>query len=192
MGTGTNTADQDETSPRGGLTFDDREVTSPKAKAKSSKGLLSLKLLWNIATERFDRLLECNEIWRTFMAENTAPDHETNDSHRRFIRINPDLQYKVPRLNEVKELGRLEKATSEYLNQNLARTKEIAHRLIASTFFFDKNPSSVKQRNPNQFECEGKPPRAWPLSPQIPAPKLTHFPNPTHRQNPLPLRAKLR
>ena len=44
------------------------------------------------------------------MAENTAPEYDTNDNHSRFIRISPDLQFKVPGLNEAKEPGRLEKA----------------------------------------------------------------------------------
>jgi len=79
----------------------------------------------------------------------------TGLNKRRFIRINPDLRSKVPRLDAVDELNRLEKAASENLHTNSAKLKEVAHRLIASSFFFEKDPGSVRPTN-SGYECTGK------------------------------------
>ncbi|KAK5655399.1 hypothetical protein OQA88_5669 [Cercophora sp. LCS_1] len=125
IGTGANTAGQEKTRPvRNQPPFENGEASSPQVKGKSSS--TPWKMWWNIATDRFDRLLQCDDIWRTFMAENIFPEFDGNGNHRRYIRINPDLQ-----------------------------TREVAHRLIASTFFFEKAAGSVKQQD-SSFTCEGR------------------------------------
>ncbi|KAI2469692.1 hypothetical protein F4781DRAFT_431216 [Annulohypoxylon bovei var. microspora] len=75
------------------------------------------------------------------MAETSSSDHSRISSmnRRRFIRINPDLRFKVPRLDAVDELGRLETAAMDNLDANKPKAREVAHRLIASTFFFEKD-----------------------------------------------------
>ncbi|KAK7452493.1 hypothetical protein Landi51_04381 [Colletotrichum acutatum] len=112
--------------------------------------------LAQIAADRFDRILSCNAIWSDFKTDILSQNsHVTRDSHRRHIRVNPDLRFKVPRLDAVNELESLERATKRYLNMNRGKIKEIAHRLVASCFFFEKDAGSVRQVKEG-FECTGK------------------------------------
>ncbi|EXF82920.1 hypothetical protein CFIO01_01290 [Colletotrichum fioriniae PJ7] len=112
--------------------------------------------LAQIAADRFDRILSCNAIWSDFKTDILSQNsHVTRDSHRRHIRVNPDLRFKVPRLDAVNELESLERATKRYLNLNRGKIKEIAHRLVASSFFFEKDAGSVRQVKEG-FECTGR------------------------------------
>lgn len=106
--------------------------------------------LLTTVTDRFDSILNCNKIWNDFRVN--AVGQYTHD-RRRFIRLNPDLGFKVPKLDEVRELGNIQKAASDHLKHN-SRVKEIAHRLIASTFFFEKIEASTRE-NDGKYECEG-------------------------------------
>lgn len=126
-----------------------------RPKPKGAKTFLPMQLI-NIAAERFDSLLECNSTWQSFVTENTSSDfsHLSRGNHRRFIRLNPDLRFKVPRLDAVDDISQLEKAAADYLQQNSSRTKEVAHRLVASSFFFEKDRNSVRQVR-DGFECTG-------------------------------------
>jgi hypothetical protein len=47
----------------------------------------------------------------------------------------------------------VQKAAYDQIQTN-ARVKEIAHRLIASTFFFEKTEASTKERE-GGYECYG-------------------------------------
>ncbi|EXL94536.1 hypothetical protein FOIG_12731 [Fusarium odoratissimum NRRL 54006] len=49
----------------------------------------------------------------------------------------------------------VERKTSRYLKQNRELVKETAHRLIASTFFFETDPSRIKHVG-NGFRCQGR------------------------------------
>ncbi|KAK1491219.1 hypothetical protein CTAM01_10334 [Colletotrichum tamarilloi] len=112
--------------------------------------------LAQIAADRFDRILSCNAIWSDFKTDILSQNsHVTRDSHRRHIRVNPDLRFKIPRLDAVNELDSLERATKRYLNLNRGKIKEIAHRLVASCFFFEKDVGSVRQVKEG-FECTGR------------------------------------
>ena len=57
--------------------------------------------------------------------------------------------------DDVAKLDEVEQEAREVLRQNLAELIEIAHRLVASTFFFEKDVASVKQ-NAQGFTCTGK------------------------------------
>jgi len=169
IGTGKNGDDEDARTAtgRGQIPESANNAASStgKARAKSAKTFLPLQL-FNIAAERFDRLMECNSIWKNFTTETSATDtnRAPQGTHRRLIRINPDLQTKVPRLDAIEELGRLEKAAKQNLADNNGRIREVAHRLVASTFFFEKDRNSVKQ-GLNGFSCSGTCSVPFPVSP---------------------------
>jgi hypothetical protein len=101
-------------------------------------------------TDRFDSIMNCNKIWNDFRVNVVGPyPHD----RRRFIRLNPDLGFPVPKLDAIDELRKVGKAASNHLKHN-AWVKEVAHRLIASTFFFEKIEASTRE-NDGQYECEG-------------------------------------
>jgi len=152
LGTGTNGLEE---SDKATASAGDEGNSAGGKKHKITKSFLPL--MWSIATERLDRLMECNIILKNFIAESVSSDFTRSSSgnHRRFIRINPDIRSSVPRLDAVDEMDNLEKSVKEYLESNMQRVREVAHRLIASTFFFEKDRNSVTQVQ-NGFQCSGK------------------------------------
>lgn len=106
---------------------------------KSSSKSFLLKDLWDIVSHRLHSALRCEEIWRRFVTEtSSAARGGYRDNASRLIRINPDLRSTVPELDAVGEIKNLERAASVYLEQNWGKIREVGHRLIASSFFFDK------------------------------------------------------
>ncbi|KAI0888236.1 uncharacterized protein GGS22DRAFT_95044 [Annulohypoxylon maeteangense] len=155
IGTGKNTLEMDEHYLHSSQArqFDLPSHSKPKTRKRTS---LPHSLL-SIATNRFDNLLECNKIWDNYFAETSSSDYSRISSmnKRRLIRLNPDLRFKVPRLDAVEELDHIEKAAIADLNKNKAKVIEVAHRLIASTFFFEKDPNSVRPTD-HGYECIGR------------------------------------
>ncbi|KAK8118120.1 uncharacterized protein PG998_006401 [Apiospora kogelbergensis] len=119
---------------------------SDKPAAREVKGQ-SLKSLYRVVVERFDYLLHCNRIWNDFMAEMGVADSNSSGSkynlHRRMLRINPDLKSKVPRLDDKSQVDAIENATREYMRSIPDEIREIANKLVASTFFFARE--SIEQ-----------------------------------------------
>lgn len=158
IGTGTNSQDGESGLPRRSTKSyqEEEELSNARPKLKSSKSFFPMDL-WKTVMDRLGSLMRCNEIWNSFLTETSMSRHGRLGAHRRLIRIDPDLRGKVPALDDVDEIRNLEKATSLYLRQipPTARIREIAHRLIASTFFFEKDKSSIRSVSKG-FECSGK------------------------------------
>ncbi|KAI1736759.1 FabD/lysophospholipase-like protein [Xylaria scruposa] len=151
LGTGKHDTDDGQVS-RSSKTADMQSPIQGRPKDRISRSFTRQML--NIAIDRIDKLLECNTIWNNYLAENTDFSRGNNLIKQRFIRINPDLPFKVPDLDAVKDLEQLEKATNYNPNQISLRIKEVAHRLIASSFFFEKDSGSVRP-NVMGYECTG-------------------------------------
>ena len=128
---------------------------SSKPAAQEVKGQ-TIKSFCRVVLDRFDYLLQCNRMWDDFMAEMAVADSSSRSSasslRRRMLRINPDLKSRVPRLDAVDQFDSIEYATKRYMNSTQAKTREIVHKLVASTFFFEKE--SIKQVD-SQFQCKG-------------------------------------
>lgn len=73
---------------------------------------------------------------------------------QRYRRVCPELFSKLPRTDDVAKIGDVEREAQEVLRQDLSELVEIAHRLVASTFFFEKDMASVKQKA-SGFTCTG-------------------------------------
>ncbi|KAI1737988.1 hypothetical protein F4680DRAFT_426738 [Xylaria scruposa] len=94
-------------------------------------------------------------IWDEFLASNlTRIDRQSIGDRSRYIRMNPKLNIDIPKFDDIKQLGALETEAEEAVSQDIARIKEIVHRLLASSFFFEKSISSVKQVK-DGFTCSG-------------------------------------
>lgn len=175
VGTGTMTVEKEDdmrplSSGRDSLDGSGEGVSSSTPVRPSMWTSLSL----NTFVEDVDRFLASRDDWDNFVSEHTAPrfnDNKgsTNGDQRRYIRFNPDLQTSLPRLNDVQALERLERAAALYFNLNSLRIQEVAHRLVASTFFFEKDPNSVQQISDNStWECQGKSPSPAPPPDTLP------------------------
>ncbi|KAI0124847.1 hypothetical protein BJ170DRAFT_478611 [Xylariales sp. AK1849] len=153
LGTGINNSELEVTASRSSTSSrESTNLTSPTSKQKPTKGFLPTQL-WNTVSDRFESLLNCNKIWDGFIAENSHLDW-SKDDHHRYIRINPEMPFKVPRLDDVSALEDIEQATTAYVHKNMPRIREIVHRLVASTFFFEKESGSVRQLH-DRFQCAG-------------------------------------
>ncbi|KAI0544412.1 hypothetical protein F4679DRAFT_576867 [Xylaria curta] len=94
-------------------------------------------------------------IWDEFLASNlTRIDRRSIGDRSRYIRMNPKLNIETPRFDDIKQLGVLEREAEEAVSQDIARIKEIVHRLLASSFFFEKTVNSVRQIK-DGFTCSG-------------------------------------
>jgi hypothetical protein len=102
-------------------------------------------------SSRFDNILNCTRIWNDFRIDVLGGPY-SND-RRRYIRLNPDLGFKVPKLDALDQLHDIQQAAHDQLKNN-ARIKEVAHRLVASTFFFEKIDATTREADGKHL-CEG-------------------------------------
>lgn len=102
-------------------------------------------------TDRLNDQRLCEKTWSRFLSL-YVPKKPT--VRQRYKRICPELFSKLPRFDDVSKLDDLESEAQEVLRQNSAELVEVAHRLVASTFFFEKDMASVKQKA-SGFTCTG-------------------------------------
>ncbi|KAI0143270.1 hypothetical protein BJ166DRAFT_87666 [Pestalotiopsis sp. NC0098] len=81
--------------------------------------------------------------------------HVTSDVDRsRYVRLNPELFKEMPKFSDVSKIDDLERQTEESIRRNPGVIMEAVHRLIASTFFFEKEAGSTKQTKEG-YTCTG-------------------------------------
>jgi hypothetical protein len=73
---------------------------------------------------------------------------------RQYIRINPFLTFPVPQLDEVDSLPKLQEDVQRLLRESRDWLNDLANRLVASTFFFEKENVSIREEE-TQFLCKG-------------------------------------
>ncbi|KAI0805870.1 FabD/lysophospholipase-like protein [Xylaria sp. FL0064] len=117
-------------------------------------------------TDRLNDQRLSERAWGNFLSTHVG---RKTSVRRRYRRICPELFTKLPKFDEVAKLEGVELEALEVLRQNSAELIEIAHRLVASTFFFEKDIASVKQKT-SGFTCTGSLfCRFRPYSPEIKA-----------------------
>ena len=84
-------------------------------------------------------------------------DSEHSNDGRRYIRINPNLGYNPPLLDEKKHIYKLQDDTIASLSFTSEKTQiqKIAHRLVASSFYYDRT-SATRDEPFNRYSCSGK------------------------------------
>ncbi|KAI1798690.1 FabD/lysophospholipase-like protein [Daldinia bambusicola] len=102
-------------------------------------------------TDKLNDQRQCDKAWNRFMYSSAMKDESVKE---RYMRICPELLTKLPKFDEVQKIGLVEQETAEVLRQNHQDITEAAHRLVASTFFFEKDAGSVKQ-TPSGYSCTG-------------------------------------
>lgn len=88
--------------------------------------------------------------WNKYMSQGFVDD--TNRA--RYMRIDPELFSELPKFADVTKIDELERQTEAAIRRNPGIILEAAHRLVASTFFFERDPGSVKQTNEG-YRCTG-------------------------------------
>ncbi|KAI1079978.1 hypothetical protein F5B20DRAFT_147122 [Whalleya microplaca] len=132
---------------------DDSSLVSVTDSDLARKGGLPSKSA--IKIHFLDDYQRCDLAWDKFIAASDVLDLlQTTDDIRKYIRFSPELNMKIPKFDDIQMLDELEREADEVLQQNVLEIKEIAHRLVASTFFFDKELSSVEQTT-SGYACRG-------------------------------------
>ncbi|KAI1125989.1 hypothetical protein F5Y10DRAFT_279102 [Nemania abortiva] len=117
-------------------------------------------------TDRLNDPRVIEKTWNSFLSSHVS---QSKSIRQRYRRICPELFSKLPKFDDVARLDEVEREAQEVLRQNSAELVEIAHRLVASTFFFEKDMASVKQKA-SGFTCTGSIYcRFRPYSPEIKA-----------------------
>lgn len=107
-----------------------------------------------VMVNRVDNILNSEQLWNEFKI--WVLDAKAASEGRRYLRINPKLGYRPPRLDEKGQLEGLRATVIDKLrntNSYRWRIARIVHRLVASTFYFEKREA------PRQYEdyhlCKG-------------------------------------
>lgn len=103
-----------------------------------------------------DSVLDSEIAWKEFYVEVLGPTFP-EDKCGRYIHINPDLGYGPPALDENGRMLEVQAATETVLKTraNQVKIQEIAHRLVASTFYFQKSLLKENERDDTWY-CKGK------------------------------------
>ncbi len=104
--------------------------------------------LWDMGSSRVESILNCTKIWNDFRIDVVSGPYRN-----RYIRLNPNLGSKVPKLDDVGQLQDVQQATNDQLKTD-PQIIQVAHRLIASTFFFERIDASIRERD-GSYECDG-------------------------------------
>ncbi|KAI2616839.1 FabD/lysophospholipase-like protein [Hypoxylon sp. NC1633] len=102
-------------------------------------------------TDRQNDQRHCDRTWNRFMSSTAMKDEAVR---QRYLRICPELLVKLPKFDDLQRMDSVEEETAYVLRQNRQDVIEAAHRLVASTFFFEKDAGSVKQSS-SGFTCTG-------------------------------------
>ncbi|OCL09871.1 hypothetical protein AOQ84DRAFT_220281 [Glonium stellatum] len=109
-------------------------AANSEVKYKEWKRIGFIAKMWRVMAGRFDNILKCERIWEDYVANATYPCKEDPELKHRFIRLNVDISGSIPNLDEIDKLEELKR---EVTKDKVPRVKEVAHRLIASCFYFD-------------------------------------------------------
>jgi hypothetical protein len=99
--------------------------------------------------------LDSELAWRDFVADVFGANN-SDVNCQRYIRLNPDLKSDVPSIDAKKDLKSLQDRTIDELSSsaNKQLIRSIAHRLIASSFYFEKmTPKEIHASE--SFVCSG-------------------------------------
>ncbi|TGJ84807.1 hypothetical protein E0Z10_g3967 [Xylaria hypoxylon] len=152
IGTGRNvresTSQQDFRPPQRVESIDNPSRTPPMS-------LLLLPIISKTQPVQLASGKDPERMWDDFIAGYLAHNdrRSTGDTHR-HIRINPKLNMDTPKFDDVNQIERLEREAEEVIYQDFPRIKEITHRLLATSFFFEKNINSVRQVK-DGYTCSG-------------------------------------
>lgn len=102
-------------------------------------------------TDRLNDPRISERIWNSFLSSYVPQE---TSIRQRYRRVCPELFSKIPKFDDVSKLEDLERETQGVLRHSTDELVEIAHRLVASTFFFEKDVGSLKQKA-SEFTCTG-------------------------------------
>lgn len=154
IGTGRNVRDNDMTQARkSNRDITDTSSVTSMSPIKPTGSPFQSKSVKN--ADKFDDHQKCGRTWDKFIAGRITPESAGSEHNGRYTRISPELNIATPRLDDIQRFDELRRESGEVLEQNTSQVREVAHRLIASTFFFEEGLGSMKQTT-SGYTCKGK------------------------------------
>lgn len=134
-----------------GTTFYPNSRLSSEKTSGQRLGVLSHgKTLYKMAIDRIASSLDSEKTWETYMSILQPPQ-----IHRpRYVRLNPKLDEEPPRLDEVHRMEDIKGLVREKWRDD-QKIRQIAHQLIASSFYFEKS-AHMESTADQVFRCRGK------------------------------------
>ena len=104
---------------------------------EKSWGLGRIFRPWSSLYSKVDDILDAEIAWASFRADVVAHD-VANRNTRRFIRFNPDIDRTAPAMDAKDQMGSLQMTVRKRLclPHCVTALKHVAHRLLASCFYF--------------------------------------------------------
>lgn len=123
-----------------GSSLKPRRNNSQSSSALPRGVITDFKYKMKIAKDHIGSSLDCEQTWGDFIGR-VDKDHCS-----RFIRINPELDMNVPKLDDVKNLRMLRDTVHMQMSQN-DKIEQMANRLISLCFYFESTgpPSDYSQ-----------------------------------------------
>ncbi|KAK0631476.1 hypothetical protein B0T14DRAFT_3900 [Immersiella caudata] len=122
-------------------------------KTSEHPGMLSnWRHLFQILRNNMKLALDCERIWDEYY--NFTVPSLPGPSSKRLIRINPTIRGVLPALDEVHRMDELRRDVRSYLETAKPRIDEVAHQLVASSFYFQLD--SVERGVHDRDRVEGK------------------------------------
>jgi hypothetical protein len=125
---------------------------------KRKKSASGLGYVWRAAHDIIDNQLNCEEIWSKL--KHHAEARPTGKPYRpegkqRNIRINVPFPDRRPALDDIERIEFMEMLATRSAKAN-PLILEVAHRLVASCFYFQKDGTSHQNRETGEYTCFGK------------------------------------
>lgn len=121
-----------------------------------------LGLMFWAAKTIVESQLNCEEAWKKYCARAAPPGRaQSLENLRRNVRLNVEFQGPRPDLDDVEKLDNVEHCVRSYMEgpKFSAQIHEVAHMLVASSFYFEKFASGVLERSTGMYRYDGKDPR---------------------------------
>ncbi|KAF2650662.1 hypothetical protein K491DRAFT_697115 [Lophiostoma macrostomum CBS 122681] len=133
-----------------------KKLTKERPKERKPSGLNPLAEVQSwlyLMFKRMDDILDAESIWRDF-----RKDIITNSSgieSQRYQRLNPKVKSRTPKMDDKRELNKLDAEVKEALAKYSMKNKirAIAYRLITSSFYFEK--SGPPRETDDHFVVQG-------------------------------------
>lgn len=108
------------------------------------------KSLYKMAIDIKTSALDSEKRWETYMS---ILQPRLIDQPR-YVRLNPKLDEEPPRMDEIHRMEDIKGIVREKLRDN-QEIQKVAHRLIASSFYFEKS-APMESTADQIFRCKGK------------------------------------
>ncbi|KAK3389280.1 hypothetical protein B0H63DRAFT_537088 [Podospora didyma] len=110
--------------------------------------------MWRTAYSIIDSQLNSEQTWHDYRSKMLPQgNYATNEEERRYMRINIPLKGERPPLDDVSKLQAVEDQAVYGVTRN-PDIREAAHRLVASSFYFERH-GVIHQVHNGTFECRG-------------------------------------